>query len=332
MKKIHIFIRKKNSSFHQSVERFATQLKQNIKDKNLKIKIIKCPVISVGIFNRIYLIIWAFFKQGDVNHICGDINFISLFLKKKKTINTFLDCRLLYNFKGIKKVIYKFFWFQIPLNKSYINTFISDFTKKEIRKYIPIHRFKFVVIPIPLVQKYCSNIDHKKKKILIIGTETHKNIKNSLKALSNLPISLFIVGKLDKESIKLIKNNNIETKNYVNISNRELNNIYQTCNILLMPSYYEGFGMPILEAQISSMAVVTSNKEPMNKVAGKNSVLVKPDKVLSIRKAILKLIKNKRFFKKLSKLGKKNALKYDGKLVSNKYKELYLKILKNENS
>ena len=45
---------------------------------------------SKGIINRIY-VIWAVFNQGDVNHITGDINFISLLLSKKKTINTILN-------------------------------------------------------------------------------------------------------------------------------------------------------------------------------------------------------------------------------------------------
>ena len=134
MKNVHIFIRKKNSVFHQSIERFVYQLKKNINHKKINIKILECPLASVGIFNRVYLVFWAFFNQGHVNHISGDINYISLFLSKKKTINTFLDCRLLSEFTGTKKFIYKLFWFYIPIHKSFINTCISNFTKNEIKK------------------------------------------------------------------------------------------------------------------------------------------------------------------------------------------------------
>ena len=115
--------------------------------------------------NRLYLIFWAYFNQGHVNHISGDINFISFLLTKKKKINTFLDCRLLNEFTGIKKIIYKLFWFYIPIHKSYINTCISNFTKNEIKKkIIKKDSISLKVLPVPLIQKYTSNIKHKKKK------------------------------------------------------------------------------------------------------------------------------------------------------------------------
>lgn len=331
MKNVHIFIRKKNSVFHQSIERFVTQLKTNINHKEINIKILECPLASVGFFNRVYLIFWAYFNQGDVNHICGDVNYISLFLSKKKTINTFLDCRLLSEFIGIKKIIYKLFWFYMPIHKSSINTCISNFTKNEIKKnFKKKENINFKVLPVPLVQKYSSNINHKIKKILIIGTEKHKNIENSLKALSGLNISLIIVGKLNKNCRDLIKVSNINYKNYINISNKKLNKIYKTCNILLMPSTYEGFGMPIIEAQISSMPVITSNKQPMKNLAGKNALKVNPNKIFEIRKAVKKLINNDRYFYKLSRQGIINALKYESKLVNKVYLNLYLKILNND--
>ena len=83
-KKIHIFLRKKNSISHHSIERFASSIAHHIKIKNVVIKILKCPLTSKGIFNRLYLIFWGYFNQGDVNHIIGDIHFISILFKKKK--------------------------------------------------------------------------------------------------------------------------------------------------------------------------------------------------------------------------------------------------------
>ena len=151
-----------------------------------------------------------------------------------------------------------------------------------------------------------------------------------MKALSGLKISLIIVGKLDKNCRDLIKVNNIKYKNFVNISNKKLNKIYKTCNILLMPSTYEGFGMPIIEAQISSMPVITSNKQPMKNLAGKNALKVNPNNIFEIRKAVKKLINNDRIFNKLSRQGIINALKYEGKIINKAYLNLYLKILNNE--
>ena len=61
--------------------------------KVLEVKILHifkiCPLTSKGILRRIYLCIWALFNQGTINHICGDINFISIFMDKKKLLILF---------------------------------------------------------------------------------------------------------------------------------------------------------------------------------------------------------------------------------------------------
>ena len=130
---------------------------------------------SKGILSRIYLVLWSFFNQGDVNHILGDINFISI-LMNKKTINTFLDCRLINEFSGLKKIIYKWFWFNLPIDNSAYNTFISKFTLFQIQKILK-KIYNSEVIPVPLVDKFNFKINLRKKKILIIGTLKHKNLK-----------------------------------------------------------------------------------------------------------------------------------------------------------
>ena len=51
-----------------------------------------------------------------------------------------------------------------------------------------------------------------------------------------------------------------------------------------MVSKYEGFGMPIIEAQASGTAVITSDIEPMKTVIGKNGLIVNPNKPKEIKK------------------------------------------------
>ena len=89
MKEVRIFIRKKTESYQHSIERFSKLLKEVNKNEKFKVKIIECPVSSKGLLNRFYLVLWSYFNQGDVNHILGDINFISIFMKKSRTINLF---------------------------------------------------------------------------------------------------------------------------------------------------------------------------------------------------------------------------------------------------
>ena len=105
-KKISLFFRKPVQGYHYSIEGYFSELFLNTKSEKYEYNFKICPFYSNGIFKRILLIIWAFFNQGDINHVTGDINFISLLLDKKKTINTFHDTYSLKRLKGIKKLFF----------------------------------------------------------------------------------------------------------------------------------------------------------------------------------------------------------------------------------
>ena len=120
-------------------------------------------------------------------------------------------------------------------------------------------------------------------------------------------------------------------KNYINISDKKIKNLYEKNDILLMASYYEGFGMPIIEAQASGMVVVTSNKEPMRSVAGGSALLVNPKNINDIRNKVKKVCQNKILFKKLINQGFQNAQKYNSRLIVKKYNDLYIKLLNKNN-
>ena len=77
-KTINLFFRNQVKGQHFSVENFYIELIKNFNSKKFKFKIKICPLQSKGLINRVFNIIWAFFNQGDLNHITGDINYISL--------------------------------------------------------------------------------------------------------------------------------------------------------------------------------------------------------------------------------------------------------------
>ena len=330
--RVNVFIRKRTSNFQNSIERFAKELKKNSSYKNIDINIIECPVESKGFINRLYLIIWASFLQGDINHILGDINYINLLMNKKKTISTYLDCRLLYQFKNFKKYIYKLFWFSLPIQRSKFITFISKFTKKEILRNLNISRVNYKVIPVPLVSNLSFKINKNfRKKVLIVGTLPHKNIKNMLLCTEGLNISVTVVGEIDEEIKKICRKAKINFKNYVGVTDNKMKNLYEENDILLMASNYEGFGMPIIEAQASGMVVITSKKEPMKSVGGECALLVDPQKKSEIKKMLKKIINNDKLFVKLAKKGLINTYNYKSSIIVKKYYELYLNLFKINN-
>ena len=129
-------------------------------------------------------------------------------------------------------------------------------------------------------------------------------------------LKLIIIGELSIYQKNLLSNNKIDYKNYVGINNNYLINKYFKSDILVFVSVYEGFGVPIIEAQKIGRAVITSNLYPMKYVAGNGALLVNPKSVKSIKSGILKIINNSRLRDNLINNGYKNV---------NRFKKIILK-------
>ena len=80
--------KEKFSTKHHSVERFADTLKKIKYKKNFKVNILKCPYPSKGCLEEV-IPHFNNFNQGDINHILGDIKFISILMDRKKQSTLF---------------------------------------------------------------------------------------------------------------------------------------------------------------------------------------------------------------------------------------------------
>ena len=322
---VHIFLRKPYNFENHSVEKLFKTIAKD-KDCNLNFEFLVCPFHSNGFFKRIYNCFWAFWNQGEINHISGDINFISLFLNKNKTINTFLDCYSLRRLSGLKRIIYKYFWFYLPIKNSKYVTTISNFSKKELKKFININKKIHVVSAFLPDGNYKINRKIKKNKILIIGTTKNKNLDRILISIKDIKMETIIIGKINKNQVKYLIENQIKYKNYINISEAKLINCYNQARVLLFPSLYEGFGLPIIEAQRMSVPVITSNISPMKEIANKSAILVNPKDINDIRKKLNKICFDSKLRKTIIKKGYINSLNFNPKVFKKQYFDLYEKI------
>lgn len=75
--------------------------------------------------------------------------------------------------------------------------------------------------------------------------------------------------------------------------NYDLQAIYQQASMVIYPSFYEGFGIPVIEAMLSKTPVITSNISSMPETAGKNALLVDPGNTDDIAEAIKLLLSDK---------------------------------------
>jgi glycosyltransferase involved in cell wall biosynthesis len=87
----------------------------------------------------------------------------------------------------------------------------------------------------------------------------------------------------------------------------ELRKLYATCHALIMPSLYEGFGLPLVEAMAFGKPMITSNVSSMPEIAGDAAIYVTADKVAELSKAFLTLAQNSELHNRLSKNAAKRA-------------------------
>ena len=258
--KINIFFRKPIIGQHYSIENVYNDIITNNKNIFYFQKKI-CPFESKGFFKRFFLIIWAAFNQGDINHVTGDINFINFFFKKRSTILTVPDLYLLSKFNFIYYFLYKLFWLNLPILKSSAVITISEKIKSEILKYTNINKNKIKVINCPLnkIFKLSRKKFNKKPVILIIGTSPNKNIERMISAIKGVNCKLRIIGKINYNIKDRLNSFCIEYKVLFNLTNEEVFQEYKKCDMLLFVSLYEGFGLPPLEAMASGVPVIASN-------------------------------------------------------------------------
>lgn len=325
------FLRKSNLHDHFSLEKYYLELIRNHHYNKFIFKLKICPLVSKGFFRRLYLIFWAYFNQGDINHICGDINFLSIILKNN-TILTIHDNYSMIRLGGFKKIIYYIFWLKLPLYRCKKIITVSEKTKFEILSYFPEFKKKIIVIEDciqSIFKKKLKKYNSKYKKVLIIGTSINKNFYNVILALSKINCIVLIVGFLDEQKKFFLKKLKIRYENYFNLTDLEVYKIYCKSDFLLYASLYEGFGLPILEAQAIGRPVITSNFEPFLNTGGDAAFYVNPNSVQSIKFAVQKIISSSKLRKKLVCKGFENVKRFDVKQILRKHYDCYNELLNN---
>jgi glycosyltransferase involved in cell wall biosynthesis len=167
--------------------------------------------------------------------------------------------------------------------------------------------------------------------LLQIGTAHNKNIVNVAKALSGIPCHLRIIGKLSEELISKLLACDIDYSSASNVSDQDIINEYIKCDVLIFASTYEGFGMPIVEANAVGRPVITSNLLSMPEVAGDAACLVDPYDVHDIRRGVLRVLSDDTYRNDLIMNGIKNALRFRSQQIANQYAQLYREIIASNN-
>ncbi len=103
----------------------------------------------------------------------------------------------------------------------------------------------------------------------------------------------------------------------------ELQGIYQMAEVMVYPSFFEGFGLPVLEAQASGCAVITSNMSSLPEAGGEGALYINPADISEIGQAIRNVLLNPKLKEDLIEKGIANAQLFSEKLAAERLMKLY---------
>ena len=171
-----------------------------------------------------------------------------------------------------------------------------------------------------------------KKFILFLGTlEPRKNVDNIIKAYDKLrKNNNFYEYKLVIAGGKGWKNKNIynafKNSKYKNdikflgyVENKDKNYLYNLADLFIYPSFYEGFGLPPLEAMACGCPVITSSVSSLPEIVGSAGIMVNPHDISEISQAMNDVLSDKNLQNKLSQKGIKKAKEFNWEKSAKKY-------------
>ena len=136
-----------------------------------------------------------------------------------------------------------------------------------------------------------------------------------------------IIGKLTNQQKKIILNCDIEITNKTDLTDAEIITEYINADIISFCSEYEGFGMPIIEANATGRVVVTSNLPPMTEVGGQAAFYVNPFDVDDIKQTIIKVIDDEESRNEHIALGLENTKRFSLCNIVAQYKKIYKSLI-----
>ena len=280
----------------------------------------------------IKLTLFSFGLKSRHIHITGDVHYMTVFLFWKKSLLTIHDCNHYEKLSGLRKKLLGILWFKLPLIFANHIIVISPFVKEQLQKYFRVKDYKISIVPNSF-KSFESN--HKDKRvrnrfeILSLGTKSNKNLERLIMAVSEMEaVKLNIIGNLSEGLIKLLSSNKTEFANYVNVTDAELKEHYNSSDMLFFASTREGFGLPILEAQSCGLPVLTSRTSSMPYVAGEAAIFVDPFNIEAIRQGVTQIKDDRLLRNSLIQKGYSNVKRFSEEKFLENYKAMYKKVFR----
>lgn len=277
-------------------------------------------------------------KNADIYHfLMPEIAFPCFF--KKPSIVTVYDIIPLILKNERKKSFNLYFKFMMNFVKKADHIIvISKSTKSDLINLLNIPKEKISIVYPGVNHKQFYPIKRKKNKKITIGIlgglVKRKNAKILLKVAEKLRDEnvLFKIAGKGEDLIQLVRIKkelnlkNIEFSGF--IPEKKLNEFYNSLDLFILPTIYDGFSLPGLESMAAGCPIISSNTSALPEVVGKAGILINPKNVEDISNAIKKFINDKNLQKEMREKSIEQAKKFNWEKEAKETLEVYRKILK----
>lgn len=290
--------------------------------------------------------------KEDVKLLHGLSNQLPLNIKKAKgiksivTIHDLIFLRYPECYKPVDRFIYNYKFRKACENADRIIA-MSECTKRDIISFYHIPEEKIDVVYQGCSEFFSKPVSEEVKEairkkyklnrrfVLSVGTiETRKNLMLMAKALMLLPddITVFAIGKRTPYANTIeayLKEKGLQNRMRLvsGVSPEELPTLYQTATMLVYPSRFEGFGIPMLEALRSGLPALGCTGSCLEEAGGPHSIYVSPDDEKALADAVLRIWNDEKLRQEMIEKGKQFAENFNERLLFDKLMGIYKKTL-----
>ncbi|MFA6594550.1 MAG: glycosyltransferase family 1 protein [Candidatus Buchananbacteria bacterium] len=287
--------------------------------------------------NKLLNLFLGFTGRPQLDKLCGGA--AAFFAPNLNFISVSDSCRLIVAVHDLSFLVYpEFFtfkqriWHKLILTSGVLNRadlIIADSenTKRDLIDLLRLPAEKIRVVYLGAGEEYRQEIppeeleaikeryDLPEKFLLFVSSpEPRKNLLGVLRSLDKLPeVNLVVAGAggwKNRQELRIIKNSgNVKMIGYVPEADKPA--LYRLARALVYPSFYEGFGLPILEALASGCPVIAGNNSSQGEVLGDCGLLVDPYDINSIAEAMSELWRNDTLRVEFSIRGRERAKMFD---------------------
>jgi glycosyltransferase involved in cell wall biosynthesis len=210
---------------------------------------------------------------------------------------------------------------------------VSESTKRDLEEIYRVDKNHVQAVPHGICQEFKvmnkndPRLDAIKKKydlprefILYLGNiEPRKNVASIISAYKNIvteneklsKYKLVLAGNISPLCRDLIEKGNIKTCGYVKRTDRPF--IYNLASLFVYPSFFEGFGLPVLEAMACGTPVIASNNSSIPEVAGNSALSIDPNRPAELADAMKNILMDENLRQKFKERGLEQAQKFSWK-------------------